>query len=97
MFQSKTDVKYLWVFASNLHTEEEMFKNSDMNFHGRKIVSTLDSVIEFLSVDPQKADAENKEVFERLILIGKRHLGYGLKSDYYQVKHLIFFTFHTFI
>lgn len=63
-----------------------MLKSSDMNYHAKKIVGTLDTTIEFISTDSHRADEENKEVFERLINIGKRHLDYGLKSEYFQVN-----------
>lgn len=79
LFQSNiTKIKQLWVFAANLETEDEMLQNSQLRYHGDKIVSTFDKVINILT------SPSNEQI--DLIALGRRHHGYGLRKEYFIVS-----------
>lgn len=63
-----------------------MLQSSDMIYHAQKIIRTLNATIDFISVEPETADEENRETFERLINLGIKHFEYGLKTEYFKVK-----------
>ena len=45
MFKSDTDIKYLWIFASNLETEEKMRNNSEIIYHAKKMTVTIKKLL----------------------------------------------------
>ena len=46
MFKSDTDIKYLWIFASNLETEEKMRNNSEIIYHAKKMTVTIKKLLD---------------------------------------------------
>ena len=55
-----------------------MLQNSQLRFHGEKIITTLDLLIKTLtSASGQKID---------LVTLGRHHYGYGLKQEYFIVN-----------
>ena len=86
MFQSNTDIRYLWIFSSNLETEEEMWQSQDLAHHAKKISGTLDGIINTIDSSKQTVnDIANQPILDRLSKLGERHLEYGLKKEYYIV------------
>lgn len=81
MFQSDSEIKYLWIFASNLETEEEMLQNSELKYHAKKVTNTLTRIINFLT-SPTASSSDQVD----LIRLGKRHFHYGLKKEYFIVS-----------
>lgn len=45
MFSLDPEIKYLWIFASNLETDEEMWQNSELKYHARKVVNTVAKIL----------------------------------------------------
>lgn len=86
LFQSKTDIKFLWIFSSNLETEEEMWQSLDLAHHSSKIIGTLDSAIESIEITSLRIESTIQPVLDKLAKLGEHHLEYGLKKEYYKVK-----------
>jgi len=80
MFHNDSEIKYLWIFASNLETEEEMLNNSELRYHAKKVITILAKILVSL-VD------ENAEKVD-LVRLGRRHHGYGLLKDHFKVKKI---------
>ena len=66
-----------------------MLQSSDMIYHAKKIVNTLEAYISNISLDPLTAEEKNKKLFDRLINLGRKHHEFGLQSEYYKV-YIIF-------
>ncbi len=45
IFKTHEEIKYLWIFASNLETEEEMLKNSQFCYHAKKLGDSINTVV----------------------------------------------------
>ena len=82
IFKTHDEIKYLWIFASNLETEAEMLKNSQFCYHAKRLGDSLDMVINALTASTQVVDfSKHIDVFR----LGKRHWHYGVQSSYYEV------------
>lgn len=80
---SHEEIKYLWIFASNLETEEEMLNNSQLRYHAKKVIEALDKVlVAVVSNSTQGLDQD-------LLRLGRNHFHHGVKSDYFGVSTLI--------
>lgn len=82
LFQSDNDIKYLWIFASNLETEEDMRQNSEIIYHAKRMITAIDRLILFLKADPMSVSYPDQI---NLIQMGKRHYHYGLRKEYFKV------------
>ena len=45
IFKTHEEIKYLWIFASNLETEEEMLRNSQFCYHAKKLGDSINTVV----------------------------------------------------
>lgn len=70
LFKSDTDIKYLWIFASNLETEENMRNNSEIVYHAKKMVASIDKLLSFLKTDHESTSFPDQI---DLIRMGKRY------------------------
>jgi hypothetical protein len=73
-------IRYLWTFADNLHTEVELRQNQKLVYHGRRIMETINVALKSL---------DNSAVFDVLLIeLGARHFAYGLKPEYFSVSFI---------
>ena len=80
IFVSHEDIKYLWIFASNLETEEEMLNNSQLRYHAKKVVDALNKIlVAVISNETHNLDQD----IQRL---GKTHFHHGVKKEYFPVR-----------
>ena len=80
MFCTDPEIKFLWIFASNLETEDEMYTNSDLKYHAKKVVNTLVKILVSLS-----ATTTDTSEHVDLIRLGRRHHHYGIKKEHFKV------------
>jgi hypothetical protein len=74
-------IKHVWIFASNLTTEEEMLNNSQLKYHTKKFVDVLANII-----DKIEGEGTFDERYEFLENLGRSHFHYGVKEEYFQVN-----------
>ena len=79
LFRSDTDIKYLWIFASNLETDEKMRNNSEIIYHAKKMITSIDKMILFLQTDPGSLAFPDQIDF---VLMGQRYPINQLKKNF---------------
>lgn len=72
-------LKEKWIFAIGLTTEEEMRQNSQVNYHAKKIISLLNSLIN------EELARINTADLKKLVQLGKNHFGYGVAPEDFEV------------
>ena len=77
-------MKKIWIFASNLDTEEEMLENSQLKYHAKKVIATIDRIVLSLTSSISEADQSD------LKRLGKSHYHYGIKKEHFKVDILPF-------
>ncbi len=86
IFNTHSEIKYLWIFASNLETEEEMLKNSQFCYHAKKLGDSLNNVVTALTSPSETVDFSG---IIDLFKLGRHHCKYGVKEPYYTVRIFI--------
>lgn len=82
IFRTHDEIKYLWIFASNLETESEMLRNSQFCYHAKRLADSLDMIVSALTAPTAVVDFSSYiDVFR----LGKRHWHYGVQAAYYEV------------
>ena len=73
------EFKTIWIFASNLKTEQEIITNSQVIYHSTKIIEVFNRIVENLG---------NRNSIEIKFLnnLGKNHYNYEVKPYYFNVK-----------
>lgn len=72
LFTAHSEIKYKWIFAANLETEEEMLANSQIRYHSKKIMEVFSQII-YIVIHRESLDQLG---LERL---GRSHFHYGVK------------------
>ena len=84
-----TEIRYIWKFAQDIQTEEELRKNSRLKYHGKRIMETIGVVVKSLN---------NLDVLDVLLVeLGSRHFTYGTKADHFVVYFCYLFNYSCLI
>lgn len=78
LFTAHSEIKYKWIFAANLETEEEMLANSQIRYHSKKIMEVFSQII-YIVIHRESLDQLG---LERL---GRSHFHYGVKPTDFKV------------
>ena len=76
----------MWIFASNLETEEEMLKNSQFCYHAKKLGDSLNNVVTALTSPSEIVDFSG---IIDLFKLGRHLCKYGVQESYYAVRIFI--------
>lgn len=84
IFLNYPDMKPIWKFSANLHTEEEMRLSPQLRSHGNNVFEAINAAVNSLDKPDQLSLL--------LIDLGTRHIDYGAKTMHFPVRtrHLIF-------
>lgn len=79
-------MKKIWIFASNLETEEEMLENSQVQYHAKKVIATINRIVLSLTSSISETDQSD------LVRLGKSHYHYGIQKEHFKVRHFLAFS-----
>ena len=71
------EIRYIWKFAQDCNSEDEMRRNSRIKYHGKRLMETIGVIVKSLT---------SMEVLDVLLVeLGSRHFTYGTKSEHFGV------------
>ena len=80
MFLEHPEIRYIWNFAEDSKSEDEMRSNVRLKYHGKRVIETIGIFVKSLN---------NLEVLDILLLeLGARHVKYGAKPVFFEVIYL---------
>jgi hypothetical protein len=88
IFETSSEIKKLFGFASSLESVNNMMKNTCVHYHASQVIKKLTKIIILLT----KSFSLNEDEKDELIDLGERHYHFGLKMEYF----LVFFFFNLF-